>query len=141
MFANRTPAQLYAFVFGVVLVAAGVIGFFYNASFEVGSDTPRDAVLGLLDVNGWHNVVHIATGALGLATAASAPAARVYALSLGVVYLLVFVLGVIVGDGGVIVGLVPVNTEDNVLHLLIGLIGIGAGLAPGSRARAAQARA
>ena len=32
-------------------------------------------------------------------------------------------------DGDSILGLVPVNTEDNVLHALIGVAGIGAGMA------------
>ena len=31
------------------------------------------------------------------------------------------------GDGDEILGLIPVNTEDNFLHLLIGIAGIGAG--------------
>ena len=62
---NRSPAQVYALVFGITLVAAGILGFFYNASFAVGDGLERDAVFGLLDVNGWHNVVHLATGALG----------------------------------------------------------------------------
>jgi hypothetical protein len=30
---TRTPAQLYAIVIGVVLILAGVIGFFYSAAF------------------------------------------------------------------------------------------------------------
>jgi Domain of unknown function (DUF4383) len=45
------------------------------------------------------------------------------------VYILIAVAGFITGDGGVLVGLVPVNTEDNVLHLLIGIAGLGAGFA------------
>ncbi len=89
-----------------------------------------DAVFGVLDVNGWHNVVHILTGALGLlAFGAGVYAARQYALALGVVYLVVAVWGFIVGDGDSILSIIPVNTEDNVLHLLIGLAGLGAGLA------------
>ncbi len=68
---NRTPAQLYALIVGAVLVGAGIMGLFYNSSFATGDEVPRDAVLGLLDVNAWHNLVHIATGALGLATFAS----------------------------------------------------------------------
>ena len=55
---------------------AGILGFFYNASFGTGDGTERDAVLGILDVNGWHNVVHIVTGALGLAVARSYGGAR-----------------------------------------------------------------
>ena len=44
-------------------------------------------MLGILDVNGWHNLVHIASGAIGLFVAASYGSARLYALGLGVVYL------------------------------------------------------
>lgn len=126
--ADRSPAQLYALVFGAVLTAAGILGFFYEPSFMV-DPVERDAVPGILDVNGWHNLVHIATGVLGLAVASSYANARVYALGLGAVYILVTILGFAYGDGEAIFGLIPINTEDNVLHLLIGIAGIGAGLA------------
>ena len=36
--AERSPAQLYALIFGVVLVAAGIMGFFYEGSFSTGDD-------------------------------------------------------------------------------------------------------
>jgi hypothetical protein len=127
--ADNTPAQTYALVFGAVLLLAGILGFFYEASFS-GDD--RSAVLGILDVNGWHNLVHIASGLLGLAAwRAGAGTSRQYALGLGVVYLLVVVLGFAVGDGGEILGIIPVNTEDNILHLLISLLGLGAYAASG----------
>ena len=126
---HRSPAQVYSLVIGLTLVGAGILGFFYNASFATGNDVERDAVLGILDVNGWHNVVHTATGVLGLAVAGSYDAARGYALAFGFIYLVVATVGLFAGDGGEIVGLIPVNTEDNVLHLLIALAGLGAGLA------------
>jgi hypothetical protein len=119
---------MYAGLVGATLVVAGVIGFFYSADF--GSPGDVDAVFGILDVNGWHNVVHLLTGALGLlAFSAGVYAARQYALALGAVYIVVAVWGFVVGDGDSILGFVPVNTEDNVLHVLIGLAGLGAGLA------------
>ena len=122
--ADNTPAQLYALVFGAVLLFAGVIGFFWEASF---SGDARDGVLGILDVNGWHNLVHIASGLLGLiAWRAGASASRQYALVFGVVYLLVAIWGFAIGDGEEILGFLPVNTEDNVLHLLIALLGLAA---------------
>ena len=125
---DRSPAQLYALIFGVVLVVAGIIGFFYSSAF--GSPGDVDAVFGILDVNGWHNVVHILTGALGLlAFSAGVHAARQYALAFGVVYLVVAIWGFVVGDGDQILSIIPVNTEDNVLHLLLGLGGLVAGLA------------
>jgi Domain of unknown function (DUF4383) len=125
----RSPAQVYALVIGLTLVAAGILGFFYNASFTTGSAIERDAVLGILDVNGWHNVVHIATGVLGLAVAGSYDGSRVYAVAFGVIYLVVALAGFIAGNGSEILSLIPVNTEDNFLHLLIGIAGLGAGLA------------
>jgi hypothetical protein len=125
----RSPAQVFALVIGATLLVAGIVGFFYNASFGTGDGTERDALLGILDVNGWHNVVHIASGAIGLLLAGSYGGARVYALAFGGIYLLVALLGFIGGDGEEILNLIPVNTEDNVLHLLIGLAGVGAGLA------------
>ncbi len=138
---SRTPAQLYALVIGAVLVGAGIMGFFYNASFATGGNVPRDAVLGLLDVNGWHNVVHLATGALGLATFASVVAARSYALGLGAVYLVVTIGGFIVGDGGVLLNLIPINTEDTILHVLLAVMGLAAGVASANRGVVQSARA
>ena len=121
--ASRTPAQLYALVFGATLVVVGILGFFYSSSF--GSPGEVDGVLGILDVNGWHNVVHIATGALGLLSLGYS-SARLYALGLGAVYVVVAIWGFAVGDGGAILGFIAVNTEDNVLHAVIGLAGLGA---------------
>jgi hypothetical protein len=125
----RSPAQVFALVIGATLLVAGIVGFFYNASFGTGDGTERDALLGILDVNGWHNVVHVASGAIGLLLASSYGGARLYALVFGGVYLVVALVGFLAGDGEEILNLIPVNTEDNFLHLLIGLAGVGAGLA------------
>jgi hypothetical protein len=130
---ERSPAQVYALAIGLTLVVIGIVGFFYNASFDTGDGSERDAVLGLFDVNAWHNLVHIATGAVGLVVGGSYGGARGYALGLGAVYLLVAALGFIAGDGEEIFNLIPVNTEDNFLHLLIGIAGVGAGLATPAR--------
>ena len=125
---ERSPAQLYALIFGVVLVAAGIIGFFYSSAF--GSPGEVDAVLGILDVNAWHNIVHIATGALGLlAYSGGYEYARKYAYGLGAVYIVVAVWGFIIGSHESILGFIPVNTEDNFLHLILGVLGVGAAFA------------
>ena len=122
---GSSPARLYAVLIGGTLVVAGIIGFFYSASFNTaGADV--DDVFGILAVNGWHNMVHILTGALGLLAAGYA--ARTYALGLGTVYILIAVWGFIIGSGEFILGFIPVNTEDNFLHLILGLLGVGAGL-------------
>ena len=131
---TESPARLYALLFGAVLLAAGIIGFFYESEFT-DDESVRDSVFGILEVNGWHNLVHVATGALGLlAFASGVNAARADALGLGAVYVAVAIWGFIVGDGDSILSIVPVNTEDNVLHLVIGLTGLAAGAASGGRA-------
>ena len=126
---GRTPAQLYALVFGIVLVAVGILGFFYEGSFTTGDDVPRDGLFGIFDVNGWHNVIHIASGLVGLAVAGKWAASRMYALGFGAVYTVVAIWGFVLGDGEVILNLMPINTADNILHLLIAVAGIGAGIA------------
>jgi hypothetical protein len=130
---RKSPAQVYALVFGATLVLAGIVGFLYSADFSTGAAAAdpgnRDALLGIFDVNGWHNVVHILSGLLGLVAARTWPGARLYAWGFGLVYLVVTVIGFALGDGHAVLGLIPVNTEDNLLHLAISLLGITAALA------------
>jgi Domain of unknown function (DUF4383) len=126
---TRSPAQAFALAIGATLVVAGIAGFFYNASFGTGDGTERDALLGILDVNGWHNVVHILSGVVGLTVSGAYDGSRAYALGFGAIYLVIALLGFLAGNGEELFNIVPVNTEDNVLHVLIGLAGVGAGLA------------
>jgi hypothetical protein len=120
---TQSPAKLYALIAGIVLLIAGIAGFFYSSSF--GSPGEVDALIGIFDVNAWHNIVHIATGLLGLI--AWRYGAREYALGLGFVYLVVAIWGFILGDGESILGFLPISTEDNVLHLALGVAGLTAG--------------
>jgi hypothetical protein len=136
---KRSPAQNYALVIGVALTVAGIAGFLYSSSF--GEPGRTDAILGVLDVNGWHNLVHLATGLLGLAVARSYSAARRYAIWFGVIYAAVAIWGLVVGNGESILGIVPVNTEDNVLHALIAVAGLVAGLGTSSVPRPSTAGA
>jgi Domain of unknown function (DUF4383) len=129
-----SPARLYATLVGGTLVIAGIIGFFYSSSF--GGPGHVDKVFGLLGVNGWHNVFHIVSGALGLLLAASF--ARQYALGLGIVYIVLTIWGFIIGDGHSILGFIPVNTADDFLHLILGVLGIAAGLATPAAGRARE---
>ena len=128
---DATPARLYATLVGGALVIAGILGFFYSSGFSTGKAVGRESeeVLGLLAVNGWHNLVHIATGLLGLAAAAYA--ARTYALALGLAYTIIAIWGFLIIEDrfGTLLSTVPVNTEDNFLHLILGLTGLAAGAA------------
>jgi uncharacterized protein DUF4383 len=127
---DRTPAQVYGLVFGALLAAAGIAGFFYDASFDTGDDLRRSALLGVVDVNGWANALHVVTGAVALAAASDARRARAVALALGLVYLALPVAGFVAGDGAEIAGLLPSDTAGNVAHLMLGAAGIAAWQSP-----------
>jgi hypothetical protein len=115
-----TPAQLFAGVVGLVLVAAGAIGFAVDSGFDTGSQLGGDKLLGL-EVNGWHNLVHIATGLLLLAGAGSRSRARGVCRLFGLGYLVVLIAGLAGGDDAF--GLIPINAPDDVLH---GVLAVGA---------------
>lgn len=125
---TTSPARLYATVVGAVLVFAGITGFFYEASFSTGADLEADKVFGILAINGWHNAFHIVAGLIGLAAAGSDASARLYCFAFGAAYLVLAVWGFAESDE-VLIELLPVNDEDNVLHLLLGVLGLAAGAA------------
>ena len=131
---KRTPAQWYSLVFGGTLLLVGLIGFLANASFVTGKKLEDDPLLGLFDVNGWHNVVHIASGAVLLAFAKKRATAKVAALLFGVVYGLVTILGFV--DGSDVLAIIPTNDADNFLHLAISALAIVAGLSSSGDDRA-----
>ena len=105
---NKTLVTL----LGVVLLAIGLLGFI------------NDPVLGLFDVNGTHNVIHLTSGALAFLLLARGEAGAIlFGKIMAVVYGLVTVLGFIqVPDGGLLLGLVEVNTMDHILHLILTVI-------------------
>jgi hypothetical protein len=120
-----SPARLYATLAGAVLLIAGIVGFFYSASF--GSPGEVGEMLGIFAVNAWTNVLHVLTGALGLLVAGYA--SRRYSLWLGTLYVAVAFWGFAIGSGESILGFLPVDTGDNLFHLVLGALGVAAAMA------------
>ena len=54
---------------------------------------------------------------------------------------MVAIWGFIIGSGESILSIIPVNTEDNVVHLILGLTGLAAGAATPTGAPAGPAPA
>jgi Domain of unknown function (DUF4383) len=119
-----SPARLYATLAGATLIVLGIVGFFYSASF--GSPGETGEIFGVFAVNGWANVLHILSGALGLLVAGYA--ARQYSLWLGALYLALALWGFAIGSDDSILGLLPVDTGDNLLHMVLGALGVAAAL-------------
>jgi hypothetical protein len=112
----RTPAQVWCLLGGWTLVLVGLIGFLVNASFDTGHHVQGDDLI-IFEVNGWHNLVHIASGLLLVAGIGSRPRARTMAMVFGLTYGVVTLIGWI--DGHDVLGLFPVDTADNLLHTFL----------------------
>jgi hypothetical protein len=82
----------------------------------------------IFEVNGWHNVVHIASGLFLLALSGRHATARTAALAFGAIYGVVTIIGLV--DGKDVLGLFPVNPADNILHILLTAAAFAAALAP-----------
>lgn len=119
---TASPSVMYARIFGVVLTLVGILGLLVTTDQDTTSQ-----LLGF-EVNLTHNLVHLATGVLGLVAGFSLLVwARTYAIVLGVVYTALAIWGFIVGDGFDPFGLFgEIDMADNVLHLAIGVLGIAA---------------
>lgn len=115
---------MWARVFGVVLLVAGLLGFFL---------APNGMLFGILDTDFTQNAVHTIAGIIALIVGFKATGmARTFFRVLGVVYVIVAVLGFV--SGSTVLGLMSVNMADNVLHLAVGLVAVWVGFMMKSRA-------
>jgi hypothetical protein len=122
---RRTPAQWYCLLAGLSLLLAGVFGFVSDSSFDTGDGVQGDLFLGF-EVNAIHNLIHVASGLVLLAASPKRNSARAVALAFGLVYGLVAIIGLI--DGEDVLGLIPINSADNLLHIALAALGIITGL-------------
>jgi hypothetical protein len=134
---DRTPVQSVAVLAGAVFVLVGILGFVPGITTHYGdmSFAGHDSgakLLGLFQVSILHNLVHLLFGIVGLVLAKTAEGAHSFLVGGGVVYLVLWLLGV-VGAGDWI----PANTADNWLHLALGVGLIALGYATGRRMTAA----
>jgi hypothetical protein len=127
---EHAPAQLFALVAGLTLVVVGLVGFAVDGSFATGPGVDGGSLIGF-EVNGVHNVVHIASGLLLLAGALRPGAARAACAIFGLTYGAVTVIGLV--DGRTVLGLFPVNPADNVLHIGLTAFALAFALAFGER--------
>jgi uncharacterized protein DUF4383 len=133
---RRSPAQVFCLVVGATLVLVGIVGFFAESAFDTGSGVQGSDLI-IFEVNGWHNVVHLASGLFLLALMGRHDTARLAALSFGAIYAVVTIIGLV--DGEDVLGLFPVNPADNVLHIVLTVAAFAAALAPQTRPEARPA--
>jgi uncharacterized protein DUF4383 len=134
----RTSAERIAIGFGVFYIVLGIVGFFFVG---LGGDkffglNPDQAILGLLTLNGMHNVAHIGFGAiLVIASTVSSSMGREDVvrgalIGLGAIY----AVATIVGFAGAFTEFLNIPTgargiPDNLFHALSALFLFSAGFA------------
>ena len=118
---DRTPVQNVARLVGIVFLLVGIAGFIpgittnlYEGLEFAGSDGTAE-LLGIFEVSILHNIVHGLFGIAGLALAKTASGARTFLIGGGVIYVALWLLGIIGGANWI-----PSNSADNWLHLGLG---------------------
>jgi Domain of unknown function (DUF4383) len=122
---DRSLAQTLALVFGIAFLGAGILGFIpgittnYDDMKFAGNESGAE-LLGIFQVSILHNIVHLLFGIAGLALARTWEGARTYLLGSGVIYVVLFVYGILVSSGSN-ANFVPANSNDDWLHLALGV--------------------
>ncbi|MFB8369883.1 DUF4383 domain-containing protein [Pseudarthrobacter sp. NPDC055928] len=140
--AARSNVQKASLAVGAVFLLVGILGFVpgITANFDqlhFAGHHSEAMLLGLFQVSALHNIVHLLFGAAGIALARTAAGARSFLLYGGIIYLVLFVYGLVVPQDSA-GNFVPLNGFDNGLHLLlgVGMIALALILTRGHKARA-----
>jgi arginine exporter protein ArgO len=121
----KTTLQKAAQAVGAVFLLVGVLGFIpgITSNYEALSFAGHGSealLLGIFQVSILHNIVHLLFGVAGILMSRTNEQARNYLLYGGVVYLILWLYGLIFGHDTP-ANFVPVNTADNWLHFVLGI--------------------
>nr|WP_193047936.1 DUF4383 domain-containing protein [Mycolicibacterium baixiangningiae] len=127
-----TSLQKAAAAVGVVFLLVGILGFIPGITTNYDTMTfaghhSEAALLGIFNVSILHNLVHLLFGVAGVLMARTWNGARTYLIGGGVIYLVLFIYGMLI-DHNSSANFVPVNNADNWLHLVLSLAMIGLGV-------------
>ena len=134
---DRSTVQSAALLVGILLFAMGILGFgpgittHYGDLSFAGPDSGAK-LLGIFQTSILHNVVYLVLGLAGIAMARSWEGARTFLIAGGTIYLGLFVYGLL-AHGGSGWNFIPVNSADNVRHVVLGVGMIALGLVLGRK--------
>lgn len=125
---RKTLAQRLAFLFGVTFLLVGILGFIpgitvsYDQLKFAGEESDAE-LLGLFQVSVLHNIAHMLFG-VGILAAKRHRSALQYLLVAGLLYVVLFVYGLIASEKGD-ENFLPTNNGDDVLHVVLALALLG----------------
>ncbi len=136
----RSRAQAFALVGGITYILVGIVGFFVTGlgTGDFVSNTD-DALLGIFDLNPFHNVVHIGAGAILVAASRVESPGVTDGVTIGVG--LVLLVAAAIGFLGAADHLLSINSAaaaDNWLHLVTGGLAVIIGATDNPNAVAAR---
>jgi hypothetical protein len=124
--------RTFAKTVGAVFLLVGILGFIpgittHYSSMSFAGHMSGAKLLGIFQVSILHNIVHLLFGVAGLAMGRRADSAATYLVGGGVIYLVLWIYGLLVSAGSQ-ANFVPLNTADDWLHFVLGLGMIGLGI-------------
>jgi hypothetical protein len=129
---REKTVRLAATAVAAVFLLVGILGFIPGItsdydSMSFGGHMSGAELLGIFQVSILHNIVHLLFGVVGLALARRTPGAVNYLLGGGVIYLVLWIYGLVVSKSSD-ANFVPLNTADDWLHFVLGLGMLGLGI-------------
>lgn len=134
---NRSPNRVLATAFGAVYVLIGILGFSVTSGVGFFA-TEGGLLLGLFQVNIFHNVAHILIGAaLLIAGLSSVGASKAVNSAVGATYLVLGLAGLfLIGSP---LNILAINVADNVLHFASAAVLLAVGLGADKSVRTSTA--
>jgi hypothetical protein len=124
-----TPAQTFAALSGLFLVALGVLALiFAGVSFGTVDSLADQPEFLIWTVSGWTTILWIVMGALGLVSMARVDAARTYSLFAAAVFAVLAVWGFV--DGSDVAGIFAADTTNNITHAILAGLALLVGFMP-----------
>lgn len=134
---TKSPNRLLGVIFGAVYLLIGILGFTVTSGVGFFA-TEGGLLLGIFEVNIFHNVAHLLIGAaLLIAGLSGVRAAKGTNTTIGAAYLLLGIAGLfLVGSSA---NILAINGADNVLHFASAVLLLAVGLGADRSVRAGRA--
>lgn len=132
VFADRDHVRSAALTMGILFLLLGILAFipgiatnYSSMAFAAGSEA---MLFGVFQTSMLLNIVYLVTGAAGWLMSHTAARSRDFLIGAGAVYLLLWVYGLII-DMGSTANFLSINAATNWMHLVLGLVTAGLGVA------------
>jgi hypothetical protein len=141
---ETSTIQKAARLVGIVFLLVGILGFIpgitqnYDDMGFAGHESDAE-LLGIFQVSILHNIVHLLFGVAGLVLSKTWEGAKRFLIGGGIIYLVLFVYGLVTSQRSG-ANFVPMNKEDDILHLGLGLGMLALGLLLGRERRVEEPR-